>query len=160
MMEIKPVTIGKVRIPVQVDELGKFSADLNGHRYEADSRSDLKGLLEKAALANRAKTAVKFTKVYGNGVSHGTATGIHAGTGNVLVTWDSGRKDQLTGWDGRGEYLERLNEDETLELQALLAGLSQAELAVKTFRGKRSIALKNVVTRDVEAAMLRGPEAK
>lgn len=157
MMDINPVQIGKVSIPVQVDERGKFSASLNGHGYEADSRGSLRDLLEKAALANRVKTAVKFTHVAGSHVTHGTATGIHGGTGNLLVTWDSGRKEQLSSWGGRGEYLERLNDDETLELQALLGWLADAELALKTFREKHSIKLKEIVSADVEAAMLRGP---
>ena len=60
---------------------------------------EAKEKLGRIILARRAKLDVRFSALDTNRskVRNGTVTGLHAGNGNKLVTWEDGSKEQLTG---------------------------------------------------------------
>ena len=66
---------------------------------EGFTLEEVKEKLGKIILARRAKLDIRFSALDTNRstVRNGTVTGLHAANGNKLVTWEDGRKEQLSG---------------------------------------------------------------
>lgn len=91
--------------PVTVDDRGTWICDAGGTKHHAGTKDALRDAVMTATLRKAAKIEIPFCKIdwsrtFGWQVHHGTVTGIHQGTGNLLVTWDNGRKEQLRGYTG------------------------------------------------------------
>ena len=92
----------------------------------------------------------------------GVATGIHQGTGKVLVTWErrSGHgedKEQVNGYQG---YFEPLSEEDQKEYHRLWTAHKQAGNVLTEFESSRKLALHSEVRDAVEAELKRQVEAE
>lgn len=94
-MAVGPVVtiriIRGVDMPIHCDSRGAFNADYEGERVE-DSTIDK--LAEKLMrLTKPQEMHIPFCYIGGdNRIKTGVATGIHAGTGQLLLTFDDGTK--------------------------------------------------------------------
>lgn len=144
----KALEVRGVEYTVSVDDGGYFYAnDATNTQVEA---STLEGLREKL-MATLSRTKIKIAipmiakkrsyewdgaKVY----SRGTITGMHASNGNLLVTWEDGKKEQ---WYGTAYRPEGLAELQAALNQSLAADkvLKKAEKQFEIAEVKRTIAL-------------------
>lgn len=100
-MKLNDVEILATPCEVHVTEDGVFSVYLRNRADAEDARSlasdvTLDAAIEKAkpeVRKRKVKVAVPFVTTSGK---RGVATGFHAGTGNVLVTWADGKTEQLS----------------------------------------------------------------
>jgi hypothetical protein len=101
--------------PVEINDDGMFRVDLRGgNQVKAPSLEELQ------RKARKVKTAFTFpfTQIQGRKIRHGTITGIHASSGNLLVLWDDGEREQMSSWQGNGS-MTRLTDAEADELRKI-----------------------------------------
>jgi hypothetical protein len=95
-------------------------------------------------------TTVRFRRVDGRTVvstKQGSATGLHSGTGNVLVRYEDGTREQLTGWKSLDANLFRpLSREDVEEYAALYRAAREASDALARWGKAHEIDLKAEVT--------------
>jgi hypothetical protein len=92
------LTVKGAPFDIWVTDDGEWVAKPNSIRVTAATRA---GLADEIARVFRpGKVAVRFIMLEGTGNAmravRGTATGIHSGNGALLVTWEGGRRGQLS----------------------------------------------------------------
>lgn len=114
------ITHSGVTVPIFVDDWGHWSATYAGRTHTESDRAKLDARLKRVVKRTVTKVSVPFVAVNSTGQNfkRGTAYGIHEGTGNVLVEWDDGTKEQVKP---SGRY-------DTWHTQ-ILAGIPDADLA-------------------------------
>lgn len=162
---VKSFTVKGTKVEISVNGDGEFSCRVHGEWLTADRLVDLERVARKAAGKASIKVAVPFTKTgtvrivpqYGRphwasgyGVRNGVATGIHSGSGSVMVKWADGESEQLReGWRGN-ELLAPLTADEAREWAELYKAQSAATDARYKFEKKHK--LKGDLTELVQQA--------
>lgn len=106
---------------LRVDDDGNWLAEVDGrdlkHPTRAKLLSDIERVMRLRKKAVHLPVTVMESKSNGHlKVKHGVVTGIHAGTGNLMVAWDIGGAGQLTIGYGSGDVLRRLTASEEDEL--------------------------------------------
>lgn len=96
--------------PIYVTDYGRWGSDDLPDGYTAGSRDELEKKIVQYVKQTAVKVAVPFVQLSrpwnGNTrrmvVRHGTATGIHGNTGNVLVQWADGKREQVRSFRSPG----------------------------------------------------------
>jgi predicted YcjX-like family ATPase len=85
--KISEIKINGQRFDVLVSHEGRFQSMVNGDNVYADTFEKLKAKIQSEIKSAMSKCAVYFSRLdaYGK-FEHGTATGIHSRTGNVLTS--------------------------------------------------------------------------
>lgn len=148
-------------VPVTVDDGGNWIAEFDGTNYSADTKELLRAKLMKLTARKSVRVNVPFTAFHpGSGpggvyrVRHGSGTGIHQGTGKVLVSWDQGGSDQLSGH--AGGVLRRLDAAEAAEWEQLIDAKRQAERALREFEASRKLYLGGAVEKAIQTELGAG----
>lgn len=124
-----------------------FTTELEGRTLRYDTWEGLyNGLMEETRKAAM-RIAVRFTYNRGREVERGTVYGIHGGTQNPMVEWESGVKGQLDRL--HVGFLRHLDDQEMEELRRLVDAQTEATAAVDAFMAPRKIVLK----REIDAAL-------
>jgi hypothetical protein len=91
----------------------------------------------------------------------GTATGLHQGTGKVLVTWKwlTGR-ESTEQMDGYGTYFRPMTEDEKAEYDRLFKAALAAKNAQAQFENEHTFSLRSEVSEAIEAELASQVEAE
>lgn len=131
-------------IDVFVNFRGHFEATVDGATRSNPTwlglQADLRDRLRREGLAKRKKLSIPVTLTESGSVRHGTLTGVHAGTGNVLARFD-GRTEQLVG--RQVGYL-GLDDGQRDDLTRLAAACLQAQLDFETYRRSLKTHLKDI----------------
>lgn len=90
-MKLTTLSVRNQDFLVEVDEQGRFSAELSGATLYASTLEDLTTKLMTATKKAAAKLSIPIISPSGN---RGTVTGQHGANGNLLVTWEDGHKSQ------------------------------------------------------------------
>jgi hypothetical protein len=123
--------------PVEIGGDGTFVATIDGNRVNAPSLKEL----ERKAAKVKVKFELPFTRVEGSRIQHGTVTGIHASSRNLLVRWEpeiiAGRPaapktDQVPGWSGH-TVMPRLDDADAHTLKFLLSERDKAVRELDNF---------------------------
>lgn len=148
------VTANGEDFPVGISDDGMFRADLPGSvQLKAPSLDEL----QKKARKVKTKFELAFTQVDSHGARHGTVTGFHASTGNLLIRWDNGDTEQIPPWGGGGAMMPRLSDAETAEISDLVAARNKAVHDLDMFtRSRKFASLKKAA----EAARAAAAEAR
>jgi hypothetical protein len=99
--ELAPFVFQGHTIPVSVTDSGNFSAGIDGITYQNLLRHKLEEQLRTVVKRRAAKVAVPFCMpdgMHGTGpasIRRGTATGLHATSGKILVRWADGEAGQI-----------------------------------------------------------------
>jgi hypothetical protein len=155
MYEAGSITKHEVEIPVRVDDQGRWHATYEGNSVDASSKSALAAQVGKLAKKATVKVEIRFTildqRSYAaaHAVKRGTATSIHARSGQVMVRWDNGSSEQLTGYP---TTLGDLTPDEATQWVTLNAAQRQATEAMSSFVKAREINLNRVVRDAIDKA--------
>lgn len=136
--KIGTMVVRDVEYEIRVTSRGVFLADLNGHPMDSPTYDGLAAKLETATRKAAVKIELRVCKVEsGSGVRtltatviRGTITGIHGANGNLLITWASGRKEQL---DKYTTLLPDLTLDQESELNTLLRASWEAARALDQY---------------------------
>lgn len=148
-----------VTVSVRVNTTsGKFNATVGDDHLVAETWAGMEKAVDHATKKVSKSVSVPFTSVtltqgYGvdtgrliRKVKHGTATGLHSGTGNILAKWDdTGEKFQLTGWNDGGRRFRPLSPDEITEYTQLAMAASQASEDLRNWETGHEIDLKKLV---------------
>jgi hypothetical protein len=139
--KIGTMTVRDVVYEVRVNGLGTFLADLDGQTVDADTYDGLAAKLAKTTAKSSVKIELRVCNVEsGSGVRamtspqiviRGTITGVHGANGNLLVTWDSGKKEQLRLY--QSGLLPDLSTGQEHELNTLLRAHWEAKRALDQF---------------------------
>jgi hypothetical protein len=148
---------GGVKQDVRVDDRGVWRASMGDSEYNGATKDALRERLLRATARKAVKVAVPFTILkssygYGRGktVLRGTATGLHGRTSNILVTWETGAKEALSGYSVTA--LERMSTAEEGKWLALNDARAKAAKALDNFEATRRLNLRQAVTDAIEAA--------
>jgi hypothetical protein len=151
------VTVRGVEVPVFTDDGGRWVAWIAGDGQEvtAETRPALEAELGRALRAATANVAVPFlTLRTGPGDTPvavaGTATGIHSGNHNILVTWADGARDQL-GMSGSDKIVR--GDADPAEWERLRAAYLAASKALYAFEQANRLDLRAAVRRALRAAV-------
>jgi hypothetical protein len=143
-----------------VDDSGNWAAYDDGYRVSAITRDGLKEILLRRTKQAAATVGVRFTclsrsRLGTDLVRHGTATGIHTGNGNLLVTWSDGKKEQFT--DRYGVTVVReLTVAELAQWEALRAEAKRAAQKLEAFVAGARLDLEKATKQAIEIAMQGG----
>jgi len=132
------------KIRLRVDDGGNWLATTVGRDLKAPTRDKLITEIERALRLVKKAVHVPFTHVESknNGyvtLKHGVATGIHSGTGNLLVAWDDGSNGQLNTGGTFTDVLRRLTKSEESELRDLAKTAYESGEALRNFLGRRQV---------------------
>lgn len=128
---------------LRVDEDGNWLTEVDGQGLKHLTRAKLVSDIERVMRLKKKAVNIPFTKVESknNGyvtLRHGVVTGIHSGTGNLLVAWDDGGNGQLpAGYSS--EILRRLTPGEEGELKLLTKEANDSAEALRGFTQQRQI---------------------
>lgn len=103
-VKISTEELAKVEVDIWCSRGGCFTATTGADATRLAYDTDIEKLRAKARAAlskRKVKVEVKFFTTAGE---EGVASGLHAGTGNVMVRID-GESMQITGYGTRSEYL-------------------------------------------------------
>jgi hypothetical protein len=149
------MTVRGRKFEVLATDASTWRAYLNGNRIEAADREKLKAKLMSATKIAAQSVSVPFIRratsryAHGRDIRRGTATGVHSGNGNLLVTWDNGDKEQFT--PQYGVTVLRPDADPG-EWQRLVDAQRDAEKALATFESEHRLDLGKMVRAEMEKA--------
>jgi hypothetical protein len=147
------MTIHSAPYEVSVTPEGTFHAQVEGAELAADTLKGLKNKIRELLKRRAVRVAVRCTVFDGLTPRHGTLTGFHAGTGNLLMRWDdTGATEQISGY-GSAPTLRALNEAETAELERLNKVKSHAIEAFQRFVSEHRLNAVVAVREAVEQAV-------
>jgi len=146
------VKVAGTEYPVYIrDTDGVFFATVGpSEQITADSYAEL----EKKARRIKVKFELPFTQITDSGVRHGTVTGLHATSGNLLVRWDNGQTEQISGWSGQGaNTMPRLTDEEATTAVELVRARNASVKALAAFTDARKfVSLKRAAETERDKA--------
>lgn len=162
------ITTNGIEVPIQVDTQGYWKAEYAGHQLAYETREKLENRLKNLTRKTKTEVAVPVTRIsvargWGKvSVSRrrGVATGLHAGNGNVTVSWEAdGRraavKEQIvTGYGSSSDTLYvggDVTDEQVAEYGRLLEAKRVAVEAVSAWEKAHEIRVKKVVEAAIEA---------
>lgn len=127
----------------RVDDDGNWLTEMDGRDLKHLTRAALLAEIDRLMRIRKKAVNIPFTNVENknNGyikLKHGVVTGVHAGTGNLLVAWDDGSNGQITA-GAFTEVLQRLTAREEDELARLSREASESSDALRGFLGRKHI---------------------
>lgn len=150
------VTRNGVTVEMRVDDTGTWKADIGRDYLRYDTRDKLVGGIDRVTKKLAKQVRVPFSRVAASQstgeirVKHGAVTGVHAGNGNLMVTWADGKKEQMAREYGH-EDLAPLSPGEIKTLAELTKAATQARNAREEFVGARSIRLRDLTEKALES---------
>lgn len=152
-MKFKTETIKGRKVDVQIDSSGWFSTVIDGHEHRAGTYDALVKKVQQALRLKATKLEIAIwrdsrrNRVPGT-LEHVTLTGLHGGTGNVLVRRADGSAEQDSRWS-TDYYSEGID----VELyKRLYAAHAVAEKALEDYRQKFKADPKELVKAELKAA--------
>lgn len=150
MSDLK-ITVRGQEFPVEIQVSGDqkratFVADFHGRFIRAAEWAALYSALMTETRKAQTKIAVRFFDV--DRLDHGTIYSIHASSGNPMVEWDDGGKEQLGTLYG-GDRIRPLDEAEAKEIARLKMAEREAQAALRNFTKARSLNLRQ----EIQAAL-------
>lgn len=137
-------------VGIIVNSDGIFRAQVAGEWLYAETLKEVESKVEKILKKTKVSVSIPVSQLgvvwsdapyrqgrwsNGIGVRHLTVTGIHGGTGNVIVKDEkTGKTEQLTGW--RAGVVRRLTDVEVAEYVRLAAEERAAVRALRTYVGQ------------------------
>lgn len=102
---VHPITVRGTKYEVKVTDNGDWVTQAGSEQIRAATRTGLKDKLTELSARAAVAIAIPFVLLtdsnYGRSgtVSRGLVTGIHAGNGNLMITWTTGwRAGKKTQW--------------------------------------------------------------
>jgi hypothetical protein len=154
------IEVRGTKIPVFVDgtDSPTWYATVGDKEVTGNSKENLRTRAMTETKKAAAKVSVPFTAIRypwrdkdGQAVP-GEATGIHAGTGKVLIHWPrSGKREQTDGGRYQNEmYFRPLSDEEAAEVIRLHEARREAQEAFAEYTKPRLIALKDAVIAETD----------
>lgn len=156
-----PLTVKGLDFEVVTDPDGNWRTRFNGMAVTAPTRGELAAAVERV-IPKAAKVAVPFVALLGSGNDQqgrrGTAYGIHAGTGHILVTWDDGTKGSLSSLITTARQMLDAGADPA-EWNRLHKAYVEAAQAMHRYQQAHQYDLRRKVSDAIRAAMAGGEQA-
>jgi hypothetical protein len=137
--------------PIHVTDYGRWGSDDLPGGYTAGSRDELEKKIIQYVKETAVKVAVPFVQLHQThsgrlSVRHGTATGIHGNTGNVLVQWADGKREQVRSFGSPGvSTLRGLPADKIHEWAELTKRAQDAVRALREFEQTYKIDIEDEI---------------
>lgn len=127
----------------RVDDDGNWLAEMDGRDLKYQTRAALLSEIDRLMRIRKKAVNIPFTMVESrnNGyvrLKHGVVTGVHAGTGNLLVAWDDGSNGQIAAGTF-AEVLQRLTVNEERELALLAKEANDSAEALRGFTNRKQV---------------------
>jgi hypothetical protein len=152
-MKIRDAQIAGQKVVLNVDRHGKFYASVFGENIEAGTIEALTSKLRSKMAVKKAKVAVRLTQCKAGTARDLTVTGLHAGNGRLMATYDDTKRPADLGrFYFAQELVMRLTPQEAKTYEQLHAARVKAERALDAFFYQRKIDPKKVVEKAIEQA--------
>lgn len=148
MTEVTALQIRGKEIVVHVNESGRFIAEVGGKQLTDETLEGLRKKLMTATKAAQAKIALPFTLVEGPVIEPALATGLHAGSGAILIQRKDGTREQLNSW-GHKE-LAVLTAGDLMRARQLLDAAITAQARWDAFEKEHKINLRERVQQEID----------
>lgn len=146
---------------VRDDVDGEFFVIHDGDQVRAPSLKTLKEKLTRMLREDKVRVAVPATMTgdgFGDDLVEVVLTGIHSGSGNVLVKRaGSGRSEQVRDW-GDSKFFVATTEAERKEFADLVAAKRRIERLMEAWKSKRKLSAKAAIAAAVEKAIAEPKE--
>lgn len=128
---------------LRVDDDGNWLTEMDDRDLKHPTRAALLAEIDRVMRIKKKAVNIPFTKVESknNGyvnLKHGVATGVHSGTGNLLVAWDDGSNGQITA-GAFTDVLQRLTAREEGELRQLAKEANDSSEALRGFLNRKHV---------------------
>ena len=155
-MKIQPLTIRGRDFEVWLDDDGDFTAQYENRTYRSKTRDGLREALMKVTKQAATKVAVPVLRSRGHLYSEprleeAVITGIHAGTGNVLVK-SYGKTEQAHHFD-YDRFYRPMTDAEKAEFLEAWRAWKTAQDRWEALRRERQIDVRKLAREAVDAAM-------
>lgn len=132
------------RLVLAVDDDGNWLAKVAGRELKRPTRAQLITEIDRVMRLEEKAVHIPITVAEAkNGyltVKHGVATGVHAGTGKPLVSWDDGTNGQLSEGASYGtDVMRRLLPEEEVTLRRLTKEFSDKADELRSYRSSRAV---------------------
>lgn len=163
-MSINRYPAGQIQInnsektDIFVTDFGSWNGSYQGKEYSASSRDLLEAKLKTAAKKEKIRVKIAFTLLVrtreGARTRDGDATGLHAGTGRVLVRWSNGDADQVNNYHGPdGSYYTHLTSEQKVEILELHRARAVIMDKIDAFDKQNAIRLADVVENAIQVQL-------
>lgn len=130
------------KLALRVDDEGNWLARAASRELKQPTRARLVSEIDRVLRLEKKAVHIPITVVDNKnngyvGLKHGVVTGVHSGSGNLLVSWDDGSNGQLTGYSLT--VLNRLDAAEETELKRLTALAYNANEKLREFTSRRHV---------------------
>jgi hypothetical protein len=154
------IEVRGTKVPVFVDgtEHGSWYCTIGSTELTGPTKEALRTRAMTATKKAAAKVSIPFTAISypyrgrDGRVVPGEATGIHAGTGKILIHWPrSGRREQTDGGRYQNEtYFRPLDDEEAAMIIRLHEARRKAQEDFETYIADRKIGLKDAVIAEID----------
>jgi hypothetical protein len=137
------LTRGGEKFDLRVDDDGKWLTTALGRELRYPDRAKLVAEIDRLLRLEKKAVHIPFTRVERKSggylsILHGVVTGIHSGTGNLLVSWDKGGNGQITVGHST-EIMRRLLSEEEEELTRLAREDAESTAALRDFYSGKQV---------------------
>lgn len=133
---------GGEKFDLRVDDDGNWLTRALGRELRYPDRAKLVAEVDRLLRLEKKAVSIPFTisERMSNGyvrLRHGTVTGVHSGTGKLLVFWDDGKNGQLNTYGS--DLLKRLSPEDEKELARLTMESHETAAALRNFISQRHV---------------------
>lgn len=130
------------KFPLKVDDEGNWLAKAAGRDLKQPTRAKLVADIERTMRLEKKVVHIPITVMESknNGyvtLKHGVVTGVHSGSGNILVAWDGGGNGQIAGYGS--DVMSRLSDEEEAKLRRLAKLAHESASELRDFTGRKQI---------------------
>jgi hypothetical protein len=149
---------------LRVNDNGDWLTKVDGQDISQPTRAKLVSEIDRLMRLKKKAVNIPFTKVESknNGyvtLKHGVVTGVHSGTGNLLVAWDEGGNGQLIVGFG-ADVMQRLSIEDERKLIHLTRDAYRASEELREFTQRRAVYKGTKGLADQVEAELKKAEGK
>lgn len=132
-MKLTTIKVREHTFDVDVSTSGVFSAKYNDRTYRESTIDKLHEALMKATKRARAKVELPVTELVSRHARHATFTGMHGGTGNIMLRYDGSKGSVDTKSSYNGNLYKRMTDEQVAEYQRLFDVRKAASDALSAF---------------------------
>lgn len=130
------------KFPLKVDDDGNWLAKAAGRDLKQPTRAKLVTEIERVLRLEKKTVHIPITVMESknNGhvtLKHGVVTGVHSGSGNILVAWDQGSNGQLAGYGS--DVMHRLSDEEEAKLRRLAKLAYDSANELREFTSRKQV---------------------
>jgi hypothetical protein len=130
------------KFALKVDDDGNWLAKVAGRGLKQPTRTKLVAEIERTLRLERKAVHIPITVMEAKNsghviLKHGVVTGVHSGSGNILIAWDQGGNGQLAGYGS--DVMQRLSDEDEVKLRRLVKLSHDSASELREFTSRKQV---------------------